>query len=103
MHILLFRVFRIKENKTTVQVNDHVILKILVIDLTSAFDKTDLYTTVLANNAWVMPIILATKKKSGNKNMKAFLEDYAKTVLYLENPQNTKKRDEYQLFAQKNL
>lgn len=56
----------------------------------SAFDEADLYATLLANGAWAVPIIVATEKKGGNKDTKAFLGDLAETVSYLENPQNTK-------------
>lgn len=102
-HVLLCRVSHIKENETNVQVDDHVVLKVSAIDSASAFDEADLYATLLANGAWAVPIIVATEKKGGNKDTKAFLGDLAETVSYLENPQNTKGRGEYQLVAKKDL
>ena len=102
-HVLLCRVSHIKENKTNVQVDDHVVLKVSAIDLASAFDEANLYATLLANVAWAVPIIVATEKKGGNKDTKAFLGDLAETISYLENPQNTEGLGEYQSVAKRDL
>lgn len=102
-HVLLCRVSRMKKNKTNVRVDDHVVLKVSAIDSASAFDEADLYTTLLANGAWAMPIIVATERKGGNKETKTFLGELAETVSYLENPQNTKGRGEYQSVAKRDL
>ncbi len=93
----------IKKNQTNVRVEDHVALKVSAIDSASVFDEADLYATLLANGAWAVPIIVATEKKGGNKDTKTFLGELAETVSYLENPQNTKGRGEYQLVAKKDL
>lgn len=59
------------------------------------FNKVNLYTTLLINSAWAIIIIVATKKKSRNKDIKAFLEEFAETISYLRNPQNTKRQSDY--------
>lgn len=102
-HVLLCRVSHIKENKTNVQVDDHVVLKVSAIDSASAFDEADLYATLLANGAWAVPIIVATEKKAGNKDTKTFLGELVETVLHLGNPQNTKGLGEYQSVTKREL
>lgn len=77
---MLCRVSHIKKNETNVRVDDYVVLKVSAIDSASAFDEADLYTTLLANGALALPIIVATKKKSGNKDTKTFLGELAETV-----------------------
>ncbi len=46
---------------------------------------------------------MAIEKKSRNKDTKTFLGDLVKTISYLENPQNTKRRGEYQSVAKRDL
>ena len=79
-YVLICRVSDIKENKTNIEVDDHVVLKISVINSASTFNKSDFYVTLLANGAWAVPIIVVTEKKSGNKDMKTFLGKLAETV-----------------------
>lgn len=100
---MLCRVFHIKENKTTVRLDDHVVLKVSAIYSASAFDEAELYATLWANGAWAVPIILATEKKGGNKDTKGFLGDLAETVSHLGNPQNVKGRGEYQSVTKRDL
>lgn len=57
----------------------------------------------MANGVWAVPIIVTTEKKDRNKDKKAFLRTLANTVLYLGNPQSTKKRGKYQLVVERDL